>query len=605
MKTLILFSFLFTLNLFAQTKITLLQFNDLHAHLTPHKTLVRVGDPCLTDPNGRAIIGERGGLARLKTLVNRFKSQNPNTILMNIGDTYHGGVEASYTTGNAIVDPVNQLGIDVGVPGNWDFAYGPAVFRKRYLPSALIPTMFQKMLPSYPIKTPTFTNIAANLTFKNVGPLDPTIEGNHVLPPTMMIEKNGVKIGFIGITSDIVPQMDKRLTMGFNFVQGEENYKNLINKYASELRKQGAHIVMVMSELGIQKAYRLAQIINPGVDVIFSAHTHELTYKPLTSASGTWVVESGHDAYLGKMDLTVVNGKVVKKKWEVHTITPDIPEDLEMLALVKNERESFLRTDPNMNNPLGPKIQELHQPISTVVGYTTGLLTRMNSLENSFNNAFTDLLRKKTGAQLAISSGFRYDSPVAQHGFLYEDESIASGEITLEDLYRFFPGFATIATAEIRGDSLKMIVEERLTKTYSQNAFLQEGGWVGGFSGIDITLNLNKPDGARVIGIKYSGTDKDLKADDVLSVASCKAPGEEASNMLCRHSGFTNKAELINSSTGKAWTPIDMLVDYMKTDNLQVGKRHSFVDVSRNAIWPQYMFVQPLPNDLSCIGSKN
>ena len=75
---------------------------------------------------------ERGGLARLATLIKKIRSENPNSVLMNIGDTYHGGVEGLFTNGNAIVDPVNALGIDVGVPGNWDYAYGPGVFRLRY-----------------------------------------------------------------------------------------------------------------------------------------------------------------------------------------------------------------------------------------------------------------------------------------------------------------------------------------------------------------------------------------------------------------------------------------------------------------------------------------
>ena len=123
---------------YAQTTIPLLHYNDLHAHLTPHKDLLRVGDTCAVDANASAVIVERGGIARLKGLVDSLRAQNADAILMNIGDTYHGGVEAAYTQGNAIVAPVNALGIDVAVPGNWDFAYGPGVWRKRYTPGGQI-----------------------------------------------------------------------------------------------------------------------------------------------------------------------------------------------------------------------------------------------------------------------------------------------------------------------------------------------------------------------------------------------------------------------------------------------------------------------------------
>ena len=137
------------------TTVSLLHYNDLHAHLTPHKDMVRYGDTCATDPSATFSIGNRGGIAKLKTLVDQLKTANPNTILMNIGDTYHGGVEAAYTSGNAIVAPVNALGIDVAVPGNWDFAYGPGVWRKRYTPAGPFPILLNAMLPSYTIQSVT------------------------------------------------------------------------------------------------------------------------------------------------------------------------------------------------------------------------------------------------------------------------------------------------------------------------------------------------------------------------------------------------------------------------------------------------------------------
>lgn len=67
-----------------------------------------------------------------------------------------------------------------------------------------------------------------------------------------------------------------------------------------------------MSELGVHKNNRVAQILKPGlVDVIFSANTHETTEKPLTSASGALIVEPGNDGNLGRMDINVQNGKIV------------------------------------------------------------------------------------------------------------------------------------------------------------------------------------------------------------------------------------------------------------------------------------------------------
>lgn len=53
------------------------------------------------------------------------------TLLVNVGDTIHGSAVAEWTQGAALIPIVNALGIDLFVPGNWEYAYGPEVFRKR------------------------------------------------------------------------------------------------------------------------------------------------------------------------------------------------------------------------------------------------------------------------------------------------------------------------------------------------------------------------------------------------------------------------------------------------------------------------------------------
>ena len=580
-----------------QTTITFIHNNDLHAHLTPHKDMFRIGDTCSNDPIANFKIGERGGIARLKTLITQIKASNPNSILMNIGDTYHGGVEAAYTQGNAIVDPVNALGIDVGVPGNWDFAYGPGVWRKRYTPTGPFPQALSFMLPSFAIKPVTFPNLAANLTYKKLGPLDTSPNGGQVLPATTTITKNGIKIGFIGLTSDIVPKMYATLATGFNFVTGETNYKTIIETNAAALRSSGCKLIVVMSELGIHKDHRLAQIINTGsVDIFFSAHTHEVTYKPLSSASGAIVVESGTDGYLGRMDVTFdATGNVTGKQWQLLTINAAIAEDATMAALVTTARAPFLTANPNLTDPMSTSSQTLTQPITSIIGQSNGTLTRMNALESTFNNAFTNIAKNKASTQLAISPGFRFDSPIAPSGYLYEDNTIADGNITVEDVYRFFPVFYTMATAKVTGDTLKNIVENLLTQVFSQNAFSQEGGWVDGFAGLDATINLNNADGNKVIQMKRAGTSILINPNDTSTVIGCVRPNENA-NVLCSHTGFFGKQDFINVATGQAYTALQLLTEYLSTDTVPITTISHFIDQSFVQQFPKSPFIQPLYN---------
>jgi sulfur-oxidizing protein SoxB len=563
--------------------ISFLHFNDLHAHLTPHKDLVPDAPPGQTAASTKVV--ERGGLARLATLIRSLRRQNPDAVLMNIGDTYHGGVEALYTLGNAIVDPVNALGIDIGVPGNWDFAYGPSITRRRYTGESA-----PGLLPPFAgdIKRPSFPNLAANVTIT----LPPERAGQAFLSPTAILTVGGVKVGFIGITSDIVPMMFEQLAVGFEFLQCEDAYRDLIDRHAATLRGEGADVVVVMSELGIHKDYRLAQIIAPGsVDVFFSAHTHEATFEPLTSQSGALVVESGNDGYLGHMDITVSAGSVVERAWQLIPIDPSLPENPEIAAMVEAARAPFLATDVDLRLPVPVTGQRLTEPIDTVVAHVDFSLDRRQALESPFNDLMTDILRTTAGTQLAITPGFRFDAVIPAPGVMLEDDAVAVGEVTLEDIYRFFPVSYNIATARTTGRNVVEIIERLLTQVFSLDAFAQEGGWVDGFSGLDIIVDLSRPDGERVLSVVRSDTGEMLAPEQAVTVTGCTRPLEMA-GILCAHPGFEGVAPLINPDTEVAWTPVDILLHGLNT--LTVEPRQSITDESGREFWPASPFVQPL-----------
>ena len=617
--------------------VTFIHFNDLHAHLTPHADLVPDASP--GQPATQTKVVERGGIARLSTMVKRIRADNPNSIFMNIGDTYHGGVEALFTNGNAIVDPVNALNIDVGVVGNWDFAYGPMVTRMRYtdLPITKIMGAMQRrtgnskrsgplsrlrdrggkgseqgedggsetMMPFGEIKRPNFPNLAANVTLT----LPPMRRGQLMMPATMVKDMNGVKVGLIGLTSDIVPPMHKLLAMGMSFVEGEENYRELVNRYQKKLRAEGADVVVVMSELGIQKNYRLAQIIDPGVDVIFSAHTHEAIYTPLTSKSGALVVEAGNDGNLGRMDIKVLGGKVVDRQWKLTPIDNSIPEDPVIKALVDKARAPFLAKNVNMGIPMPMMKQKLTQPINTVIGHTDVVLDRRQVIESRFNDLMGAILLRKSGTDVAITPGFRFDSVVGAknsrgfathahgmsegHDIPVEDNTVAAGDITLEDAYRYFPVPYTISTAEISGERLRDVMEEALTNVFSPDVFKQSGGWLEGFSGLDAVFKLDNADGSRVTSLTLSKSGKAVTPSLVVKVTGCSRP-MDSDDTLCSYKGFKNVKPLKNQATGQPWTPVDIFVDAM-AQGMRPGDLKSHIkDLNAAPVWPRSPFIQPL-----------
>jgi len=106
--------------------VTLIEMGDLHGTLMPHAAVLK-------DPDGtERFSSSSGGLARLKTVVDDIRADNPDSILLSCGDLTHGSAEALFTVGDAMMKAMNEFDIDVFTPGNWDFGYGPAVFRHRF-----------------------------------------------------------------------------------------------------------------------------------------------------------------------------------------------------------------------------------------------------------------------------------------------------------------------------------------------------------------------------------------------------------------------------------------------------------------------------------------
>ena len=488
---------------------------------------------------------------------------------------------------------MNALGVDIGTMGNWDFAYGPGVTQSRYGDPCTGPMCDDSVL------RPNFPNIVANVT--DPRPRFAGGTGESWLDPTMVIERGGVRVGFIGFTSDIVPRMHTVLAGQMTFLgandgltpaQAEVAYRDRVHELAADLRdNQNADIVIVMSELGIQKDKRLADIITPGtVDVFLSAHTHEVTYEAIVSESGALVVEAGNDGYLGTMDIDVMGGEVVARRWTLHEITTDIAEDPAVAALVAEARAPFLGEDVNVTGIAlfpGTEAPTLSMAIDTVVGEVETPLDRRHALENTFNDAFTDMLRAEAGTSVAISPGFRFDAILLPEGEPLENEALASGEVTLEQVYRFFPVAYTLGIGEITGANLRGLIEDALNLVFSAEEWEQNGGWVEGFSGIDIEVDLSQTHGSRVTGLSVSGGAA-IGDGDVLTVGGCRRPFDDES-VLCSHPRFTNVADLMQG--GEVLTPQELFIQGLGGT---ITPRDSITDTHATPLWPEISYIQPL-----------
>jgi len=104
----------------------ILWMNDTHGYFVPtyHAEYTEVDSYATT----AATEGTVGGYARIAAMVKGFKAKVKDAVFVDGGDTFDGSPVAQLTQGTAVVPVLNAMGIDVGIPGNRDFAWNKESF---------------------------------------------------------------------------------------------------------------------------------------------------------------------------------------------------------------------------------------------------------------------------------------------------------------------------------------------------------------------------------------------------------------------------------------------------------------------------------------------
>lgn len=215
----------------------------------------------------------RGGLPYVSGYVKQVRAERSDVVLVDAGDLLNKGHWLSFATkGLAMYEAMDRIGYAAGAPGNHDFLYG-----------------FEQLLKNTSVST--FPLLCANL---------PEGDGTALLPSSVVVDADGVKVGIIGFTLPAI-----RCGSGGVKARNHNDTGAVLAQLATELDVQ-AQLIVAVGHFPSRKCAQLAKLA-PSVDVFVAGHSHEALREPLrVPETGALVVQGGSNAnFVGRLELSV------------------------------------------------------------------------------------------------------------------------------------------------------------------------------------------------------------------------------------------------------------------------------------------------------------
>ncbi len=470
----------------APKQVIIFHTNDMHGHLD-----------------------EAIGIARVAAM----KKNTENSLLVDAGDAIQGAPLATLSSGEDVVDLMNLAGYDVACTGNHEFDYGQEQLLK-----------IQKMA-EFPILAANVTKDGKSFLAGTYGKEEKENNGEYTL-----IEKNGVQIGFFGLTTrETRTSSNPSGLVGITFEDEVETAKKMIDT----LEKEGADVIICLAHMGDleggssytapQLAESLTGEYQGRLDAIIDGHSHT---EESGETNGVWIEQTGTAlTNLGKLTITYdetkddaqVTGELIPEKEfaadEEYTgkykdIVPDEAIEKELVAITESAQEILKQTIGETETTLWG---------GTINSVAEGRVTETNLgnlVADSMVDAGEEIIRKGNADE-------KYkDLPIVamQNGGGIR-ATIKKGTITKGDIVSVLPYGNTISYKAVTPKLLYEIMETGV----SGNSGLTADGLMagttasGGFpqiGGMKITYDPNKEKGSKVKAIYLDGETEPLKRDD-------------------------------------------------------------------------------------------
>lgn len=224
----------FAAGMYAQ-QLTILHTNDTHSHIDPVRSGAEAG---------------LGGVIERAAYVDSVRNADGrrNVLLVDAGDFSQGTSYFTLMHGDVEVDVMNAMKYDIACLGNHEFDNGLEELARRLAD----------------LDCPV---VCANYEFNS-----PAL--GRLVSPCAIIRRAGLKIGFIGLLTDLTRVVDRPIADRITYLDPIE----VTNRYAAWLKeKKHCDLVICLSHLGYEKepfTDRDLVAATRNVDIVIGGHSH-------------------------------------------------------------------------------------------------------------------------------------------------------------------------------------------------------------------------------------------------------------------------------------------------------------------------------------------
>lgn len=300
-----------------EKNLTILFTHDMHDHMLPNKT------------QKDNVPVQAGGYSRIKTIIDKLKNENKNSILVDAGDYSMGDLfQTLFCSEAPELRILGQMGYDVTTLGNHEFDFRDNGLA-RHLYSA---KRSGDRLPQI---------VCSNLLFPSENNMSEALLGlkkamsSYGVKEYTVLKRGGIKIGVFGLMGEDAAGSAPMTEVAFQNIaeSAEATVKKLRNA-------EKVDIIVCLSHSGTSGDYSQSEDEKlpkkvPEIDVIISGHSHTTLQKPII-VGNTIIGSCGQYGYnLGSIRLKhASDGRWKLQDYKLIPINEDIEQNQQINATI-------------------------------------------------------------------------------------------------------------------------------------------------------------------------------------------------------------------------------------------------------------------------------